>query len=361
MGNNKDYYKILGVDKTADEKELKKAYRQLSLKFHPDKNPGNKEAEEKFKEVAEAYRILSDKDLRQRYDTFGTVDDSFGGGEVNPEDIFREFFRNSGFNPFTSDFEESDYQKQVSGADKRLHVNVTLSDIYNNVNKVIKYTVNRPCEKCGGSGSADGKSSTCPHCHGTGQMHIRQTHAYGFMEQIVTCTHCHGTGIFIEHQCKSCHGTGLHLTEETLEVKVPTIDKILTQVYGKAGYGNSAPNNLGINGDLRFTFKLNENNGSFKVDRENALNIITEIEVPVIKCLLGCNITIKHLDEKSYSLVVPECTKDGTILKVSGKGFRHSNGMRGDLLVKVNMIMPKSLGKDEKKLLNKLEETKAFK
>lgn len=364
----KDYYDILGLTDNERklqgkdfEKVLKKRYRRCAIENHPDKNPGNKEAEEKFKEVAEAYRILSDKDLRQRYDTFGTVDDTFGGSSVNPEDIFREFFRNSGFNPFASDFEDSDYQKQVNGTDKVLHIKVTLSEIFNGANKTIKYTVNRPCKECGGSGSADGKSSTCPHCHGTGQMHIRQTHAYGFMEQIVTCPHCHGTGTSVENMCKKCHGTGLQPVEETLEIKVPTIDKVLTQVYGKAGYGNSAPNNLGGNGDLRFTFRINENNAAFSIDRENALNIVTEINIPIIKCLLGCSVTITHLDGKEYSLTVPECTKDNTILRISKQGFRHSNGMVGDLLVKVNMILPNSLGKEEKKILKKLQETKTFK
>ena len=233
MIQNKDYYKILGVDKNADEKQIKSAYRKLALHFHPDKNPGNKEAEEKFKDISEAYRILSDKDLRQRYDMFGTVDDNFSGNNMDAEDIFKEFFRHSGFNPFSHgfDFDEQSQQKVVSGTDKVLHINVTLSEIYNNVEKNIKYTVNRPCKKCGGSGSKSGGTATCQHCHGTGQMHIRQTHQFGYMEQIVTCPHCNGTGISVQNPCANCKGTGLHFEEETLTVKVPTIDKVLQQVY----------------------------------------------------------------------------------------------------------------------------------
>ena len=160
MAQNKDYYKILGVDKNADEKQIKSAYRKLALRFHPDKNPNNKEAEEKFKDISEAYRILSDKDLRQRYDTFGTVDGNFSGGNMNTEDIFKEFFRHSGFSPFSHGFDEQPQQKVVSGNDKILHINVTLSEIYNNVEKNITYTVNRPCKNCGGSGSKSGGAVT---------------------------------------------------------------------------------------------------------------------------------------------------------------------------------------------------------
>ena len=362
MAQNKDYYKILGVDKNADEKQIKSAYRKLALRFHPDKNPGNKEAEEKFKDISEAYRILSDKDLRQRYDMFGTVDENFSGNGMNAEDIFKEFFRHSGFNPFggSFDFDEQPQQKVVSGSDKILHINVTLSEIYNNVEKNVKYTVNRPCKKCGGSGSKNGATATCPHCHGTGQMHIRQNHQFGFMEQIVTCPHCHGTGVSVQNPCTDCKGTGLHLEEETLSIKVPTIDKVLQQVYNKSGCGNSAPNNLGINGNLRFTYKVKEED-NFQIDKENGLNIITSVNVSIINCLLGCETKVKHLDGKEYVLNIPQCTKDGKIFRIKNKGFRHSNGYVGDLLIKVNMIMPKALTEDDKKILKKLQKSKSFK
>ena len=364
----KSYYDILGL--TDDErklqgkdfeKALKKKYRICAIKYHPDKNPDNKEAEEKFKEAAEAYRILSNKEKRQQYDMFGSVDDNFGGGTMNADDIFEEFFKHSGFNPFEGfGFDESPQQKQMCGNDKILHVNITLSDIYNNVEKNIKYTVNRPCKKCGGSGSKNGTTETCQHCHGTGQMRIRQTHQYGFMEQIVMCQHCHGTGISPQNPCMDCGGTGLHLEEETLKVKVPTIDKVLQQTFSKTGGGHSAPNNLGINGDLRFTYKVNEGD-NFRIDKENALNIITSVNVNVVDCLLGCQAKIKHLDGKEYSLSIPQCTFGGKIFRIKNKGFRHSNGYVGDLLVRVNMIMPNTLTDEDKKLLNKLQKSKTFK
>lgn len=367
MSKNKDYYKILGVDRNCSDSELKSAYRKLAIKYHPDRNPDNKEAEEKFKEISEAYHVLSDKDLRQRYDTFGTVDDNFGGGGgMNAEDIFREFFKDSGFDPFDNfgfggfgGFHQSAAQRQVSGSDKILRVNVSMSDVYNNVAKTIKYTVNRHCHKCGGSGSNTGKSGVCQYCNGTGQARVRKTSRYGYMEQITTCPHCNGTGMSVEDPCPLCKGTGLETAEETITVNVPTIDKVLQQTYSKKGGGNSAPNNLGENGNLRFTYKLNEDEDIY-VDEQNALNIVMKVNVPIIDCLLGKELTITHLDKKKYIVTMPQCTKDGEVLRIKGKGFRHSNGYSGDLLVRVNMIMPRTISEEDKKLLLKLQKSKTF-
>lgn len=369
MPNKKDYYQILGVEKNATPEEIKKKYRKLAIKYHPDRNPGNKDAEEKFKEVSEAYHVLSDKDLRQRYDTFGTVDDSFGNaGGFNAEDIFRDFFKDSGFgfNPFGDDgFNPFGFggrkntEREIRGSDKVLYVNVSLSEIYNGVNKTIKYMVNRPCPKCNGSGSKSGASGICNHCNGTGQIHIRKTQRFGYMEQIVTCPHCNGTGVAVEDSCNACNGSGLQQVEETLTVNVPTIDKVLTKTYNKTGGGNSAPNNLGGNGNLRFTYKIKEND-DFKIDQNNPLNIINKVDVPIIDCLIGKSIKVKHLDGKEYSVTIPPCTKDNAVLKIKGKGFKHSNGFRGDLLISVNMLMPKKLTDEDKKVLNKLKKSKTF-
>lgn len=359
MSENKDYYKILGVSKDADEKEIKKNYRKLSLKYHPDRNPNDKEAEEKFKEVAEAYRVLSDKELRQRYDTYGTIDGNFGSGGINPQDIYEEFARRHGFGGFDNDDSFFGGQKEYSGTDKLLSIRVTLSEIYNNAQKTLKYNVKRPCEKCGGTGSKKRTSATCTHCNGTGQLHIRQTHKYGFVEQITTCPHCNGTGIHIEDPCDECGGTGLVNKEEEMTITVPTIDRIINRVYSNSGGGNSAPNNLGINGDLRFSFNIEEDD-VFRIDLQNPLNIIMEISVPIIDCLLGAKFNIKHLDGKEYAITIPECTKDGSILKMNGKGFAHSNGFRGDLLIRVKCSFPDKIENEDKKLLKKLKNTKTF-
>lgn len=367
MAKNKDYYKILGVDRNCSDSELKSAYRKLAMKFHPDRNPSNNEAEDKFKEISEAYHVLSDKDLRHRYDTFGTVDDNFGsGGGMNAEDIFREFFKDRGFDPFDNfgfgnfgGFYQNTSQRQVSGTDKILRINVSMTDVYNNLSKTVKYTVNRHCCKCGGSGSKTNKTDVCQYCHGTGQTRIRQTSRYGYMEQITTCPHCNGTGISVEDPCPHCNGTGLEKVEETITVNVPTIDKVLQQTYSKKGSGNSAPNNLGENGDIRFTYKLNEDENTY-VDKENALNIIMSVNVPIIDCLLGKELTVTNLDKKEYAVKIPQCTKDGEILRKKGKGFRHSNGNTGDLLIRINMVMPNAISEADKKLLLKLQKSKTF-
>lgn len=354
---NKDYYSILGVDKNASDKEIKSAYRKLSLQFHPDRNPGNKEAEEKFKEVAEAYRVLSDKDMRQRYDTYGTVDDNFSGMNINPEDIFKNFMkmhRGFGFG-----FDDEPEERVYKGRDKVLKVNVSLSDVYNNVTKDIVYSVNRKCPKCNGSGSKSGKIEQCPHCGGTGQIHNRQQFGHMFTDNITICPYCGGTGKKIVDKCSNCNGSGLVETKDKLTIKVPSIYEILQQSYLHRGGGHSCENNLGENGDLRFTFKIVKEDG-YDIDETNVLNIIKTVEVPVIDCLLGTTLKISHLDGKTYNIDINECTSDGKIYKLSGKGFKVGRYV-GDLLIKIKQTMPNSLTDDDRKLLNKLKKNKTFK
>lgn len=359
MANNKDFYKILGVPKDAGDEDIKKAYRKLAMKYHPDKNPNDKEAEEKFKEVSEAYHVLSDKELRQRYDTYGTVDVNFDGDGFSPDEIFRTFFRNSGFNPFGGfGFADEGDEKIMNGTDVSLRINVTLSDVYKNVEKEVKYKVNRPCKKCGGTGNVDGKTSECPHCHGSGRIHIRKQYQFGYMEEVKTCPYCKGNGILATNPCKNCGGSGLVTVEEGFKVKVPTIDNVLSRVYNKTGYGNSPMNNRGMNGDVRFTFKLNEKDGRFYIDRENGLNIITDVDVPVFDWMLGTDVKVKHLDGKEYSVKILPFVKDGSFVNIKGKGFRHSNGYVGDLKVKINVTTPYKLSEEDKKLLIKIRDSK---
>lgn len=351
---NKNYYEILGVDRGVSDADLKKAFRKLSMKYHPDKNPGNKEAEEKFKEINEAYHILSDKDLRNRYDTYGTIDaNGFDGMDINMNDIFSSFFKRRGF----SDFDSGAYQKVKKGQDKGLNISVTLSEIYNNVTKTVQYTVNRPCKECNGTGSKDGKKKTCPHCNGMGQIRIRQQHGMAIMEQISTCPHCKGRGIVIENPCSKCGGSGLESVKTQMTVKVPHIDLILGREYVDAGNGHSPMYNEGINGDLRYQFTIT-NEGNFSIDNAYPLNIIYEMEVPYVDCLLGSTVEVKHLDGKVIKMTIPECTKDGSLLKMKGLGFKCSdNRMVGDLIVKVKMVLPNKLSGEEKKLLSKIKKS----
>ena len=358
MAQSKDYYKILGIDRNADEKEIKKAFRQLSLKYHPDRNPNNKEAEEKFKEIAEAYSVLSDKDKKAQYDTFGTVGD--GGFNMDPHDIFASFFRNSDF--FRNDdfgFGDEHMQRTFKGMDKNIKINVTLNEIYNNASKSVVYTVKRPCPNCNGTGSKTGKVEECPHCNGTGHIRSRKQFGVGmFSESITTCSHCGGTGKLVKDACSNCNGSGLIDCKENFNIKVPTIDKVLTQAYRHRGSGHSCQNGLGVNGDLNITFSIINEDG---YEISNGLDIIKTVEVPLIDCLLGTSLKFVHLDGKTYSVNIKECSKDGALYKISGKGFRYNNQYRGDLYVKVKMVMPTKLDEEDKKILNNLKKSKTFK
>lgn len=352
MSQSKDYYKILGVDKNATDEQIKKSYRKLSLKYHPDKNPGNKEAEEKFKEISEAYSILSDPQKRQQYDTYGTVDpNGFSHMDMNAEDIFDTFMkmhRGFGFG-FDDDMSERSYK----GQDKVLRINVTLEEVYRNVTKDVVYTVNRPCEKCGGSGSKSGKIEECPHCHGTGQIHNRQSFGNVFTDNVTTCPYCGGVGKFVKDKCPHCNGSGLVETKETLSVNVPTIDKVLHQTYIHKGSGHSCGNNLGVNGDLRFMFNLAKDK-DFEIDENHILDIIKNVDVSVIDCLLGTSLEVKHLDGKVYNVNIAECTPDGKLYRIQGKGFKVGMYV-GDLYIKVRQVMPTKLTNEERNILNKLK------
>ena len=357
MAQNKDYYTILGVNKDATDKDIKSAYRKLSMKFHPDRNPGNKEAEEKFKEVAEAYRVLSDKDLKQRYDTYGTVDDNFGGPNINPEDIFASFMKMH--HGFGFGFDDEPQQRVFKGRDKVLKVNITLGEIYNNITKDVTYSVNRKCPKCNGSGSKSGKVEECSHCHGSGQIHNRQQFGNFISDNITTCPYCGGLGKIVKDRCSNCNGSGVVETKETLKIKVPSIYDVIQQSFIHKGGGHTCENGLGTNGDLRFTFNIVKD-AEYDIDQNNALNIIKTVKVPLIDCLLGTTLSIAHLDGRKYNLNLNECTPNGQIYRIQGKGFK-VGGYSGDLLVKIEYVMPNGLTEEDRKTLNKLKKSKSFK
>lgn len=352
----KDYYEILGVNKNVSDEDLKRSYKKLALKYHPDRNPNNKEAETKFKEINEAYSVLSDKEKRQRYDTYGTVDD-IGGMNMNADDIFAQFMkmhRGFGFG-----FDDEPQERVFKGRDKVLKVNVTLKEVYNNVAKDITYSVNRKCNFCNGSGSKTGKIEDCPHCNGTGQIHNRQQFGHMITDNITTCPYCNGIGKVVKDKCPHCNGTGVVETKDTLKISVPNIYEVIQQSYVHKGGGHACENGLGVNGDLRFTFNL-VNDEEYEIDTNNVLNIVKKVKVPLIDCLLGCSLSVSHLDGKTYNITISECTPNGKTYRLQGKGFKVGR-YTGDLYIRIQQIMPQKLSLEDKKVLNKLKKSKTFK
>ena len=356
MAQNKDYYEILGVDRNVSDEELKRSYKKLALKYHPDRNPNNKEAETKFKQINEAYSILSDPQKRQQYDTFGTVDD-MGGMSMDADDIFAQFMKMH--HGFGFGFDDEPQERVFKGRDKILKVNVTLKEIYNNVTKDITYTVNRKCTKCNGSGSRTGKVENCPHCNGTGQIHNRQQFGHMITDNITSCPYCNGLGKVVKDRCPNCNGTGVVETKDTLKITVPNIYDVLQQSFIHKGGGHACENGLGVNGDLRFTYVC-VSDGEYEIDPNNVLNIIKKVKVPLIDCLLGTSLSITHLDNNKYNITLGECTPNGKVYRIQGKGFKVGRYV-GDLYVKIEQVMPKSLTEEDRKELNKLKKSKTFK
>lgn len=344
-----NYYDILGLDKTATKADIKKCYRKLAKKYHPDVNPNDKTAEEKFKQISEAYRVLSDDKLRERYDTYGTIEETPITSGM--DEMMKEFMKRHGFG------EEMGIKR---GEDIIVNADVTIKEIYSNSNKEIKYNVQRPCPSCKGTGSNDGKITTCPYCHGSGQLRQSTQRGYAIYETITTCPYCHGTGRKIENPCHECQGTGLKTVEETVSIKVPTIDVILNRRVRLNEHGCSTEHDNGRRGDLYIQFNVILD-GMFTLDENNPLNIICTKNIPLIDCLLGCEVTINHIDGKQYKMKVKERTADGFIYSIKNKGLRLSSGETGDLLVKIKHQLPKRFNDKEKKILNELKKQENFK
>lgn len=360
--DKKDFYQILGVDKKATEDEIKKAYKKLALKYHPDKQHGKsdaekKEAEDKFKEVNEAYHILSDKEKRQQYDMFGTTD---GMGGTDPMAEFMKHFRGfdfGGFGGFGGDF--FGQTKHHKGVDINLNVEIGLKELYKYGKKEIKYEHFVKCDKCGGTGSSDGKTITCPHCNGSGNIKTVQRSAFGVMQQISICPHCNGEGVIIQSPCKHCSGQGIVRKKETYEFDIPlgaTNGAIMTIPE----MGNACCNNMGINGDLQIIFKI-KNEGGFEIEQGQPYNIILRKNVSVLDCITGCNISFKNLDNTDTTITMPMKTEDGKRYRIKGKGLYQANGSRGNLILVIKQVLPKNLTDEELTVLNNLKTSKNFK
>lgn len=364
----RDYYEVLGVSKTATPAELKSAYRKLAIKYHPDKNPGDKEAEEKFKEAAEAYDVLSNPDKRARYDQYGQAafDGSgaggggFYGGGMNMEDIFSHFgdiFGDMGFNfgGMGGSSRRSGGNRVNRGSDLRVRVKLTLSEVANGVEKKLKVRTAVKCEKCGGSGAKDSSClKTCTQCNGTGYVVRVVQSFFGRMQQQSPCPSCGGRGKTITEKCACCGGTGVTYAEKVVSVKIPAGVDNGMQVK-VPGAGNAAQNG-GVNGDLLVVIQVEEDD---QLQREDT-NLIHHLYLTVPEAILGTTVEVPTADGKVKINIDPG-TQPGKVLRLKGKGLPEVNSStRGDLLIRVDVYIPKKLSSDDKKLVEKLGESDSF-
>ena len=370
MATKRDYYEILGVEKTASEAEIKKAYRKMAIQYHPDKNPGDKEAEEKFKEAAEAYSVLSDKDKRARYDQFGHagMGGAAGGGfsdfgDFDLNDIFSSVFGHGfsgfgGFGGFGGGGGRSS-QRKFRGSDLRVKVKMNLKDVSTGVEKKFKLKKYVTCEHCHGTGAeGDGATETCPTCHGTGSVTRTQQSIFGMMQTQSVCPQCNGEGKIIKNKCKHCSGEGIVYGEEVVEVKIPAgvAEGMQLTVNGK---GNAGKRN-GIPGDLLVVIEEEAHPDLIRDENDLIYNLL--LSVPT--AALGGAVEIPTIDGKVKVKIEPG-TQPGKVLRLRGKGlpsvnsYGYSNGT-GDLLVNVSVYIPETLSKDEKQALEKMQNSDNF-
>ena len=357
----RDYYEVLGLSKGASADEIKKAYRKLAVKYHPDKNPGDKEAEEKFKEAAEAYSVLSDPDKKARYDQFGHAGvegagPDFSGGFGDLNDILNEMFGGAfgggfgGFSGFGGGRSNQRQQRVHRGRDIRVRVKLTLEEIAKGVEKEISIEKSVPCSDCGGRGAKNSSDiKTCPACHGTGQV---QRVVNSFLGQTVTystCQQCGGEGKIISNPCRTCGGSGLVRKRETIKVKIPAGVEAGMQLT-LHGEGHAAKNN-GVNGDLLVVIEEQEHPN---LKREGNNLFYTKI-ISVPEAILGGEVEIPGIDG-TYKIKVDPGTQSGSVVKLKGRGLPTVNGYggTGDLYVKLAVWIPKKVDKEDKAILENL-------
>lgn len=345
---SKDYYKILGVDKNASKDDIKKAYRKLAMKYHPDKNQGDKEAEKKFKDAAEAYEVLRDDSKRASYDRYGTVDSGnpFSNGfGYDMNDIFSQFG-----DIFGSAFNKR-YKRQSIGSDLRIRVSLTIDDILNGVNKKIKYKRNISCQTCSGKGGTDIRD--CIPCDGTGRRQVVKNTPFGQIRQETQCPDCSGSGQIVSNKCSDCKGTGAKLVDEVVDIDIPKGVSGGMQLKMK-DYGNYIRD--GIPGDLIIIIdEIKEN--YFR--RENN-NIIIEKDISVIDAIVGSSINIKTPHGDIPINIQPGTQHDHQV-KMTGKGIPDINYGLGDLYVVIKVKIPTNINLEEKKILEKLSNSSNFK
>ena len=369
----RDYYEVLGVPKTATAAEIKSAYRKKAVQYHPDKNPGNKEAEEKFKEAAEAYSVLSDPEKRQKYDQFGFAGVSgaagnggpygggFGGG-MSMDDIFSMFgdiFEGSGFGGFGRGFRSGTgggAQKRFRGTDLRVKVKLSLKEIAQGVEKKFKLKKYVTCDHCHGTGAeGSGGTETCPTCHGSGSVTKTQQTFLGMMQTQSVCPTCGGEGVIIKNKCSKCNGDGIVYGEEIISVNIPAGVEAGMQLNMR-GKGNAGKHN-GVNGDLLILIEEEQHPELIRDQNDLIYNLLLSFPTAA----LGGDAEIPTVDGK-VRVKIEAGTQPGKVLRLKGKGLPVMNGYgKGDLLVNISVYVPETLSKEEKECIAKMEKSDNFK
>lgn len=353
---NKDYYKILGVEKGASADEIKSAYRRLAKKYHPDINK-TPEAAEKFKDINEAYEVLGDDKKRANYDQFGSADGPQFGGGAGGAGGFGDFFGGAGggfgdiFSDIFSAFGGSGSRGRVMEKGDDIFMNMTISfeEAAFGVEKNVTYSKIEKCSACDGTGAKDGKEySVCPDCHGSGRVRFQQNTMFGTTIREAGCTRCNATGKIIKEKCSACSGKGYKKINKTLKVKVPAgIDD--GQTIRMRGEGN-APFREGVSGDLNIRIAVTPH----KILVRKGNDIYLDLYIPFTQALLGTKVEIPTL-KGPYTLTIPELTASGTVMRLKNKGVKILNREAyGDMLVSIKAEPPKSLDKATKKLLEEL-------
>ena len=358
----RDYYDILGVGKDADDSAIKKAYRKTAMKFHPDKNPGDKEAEEKFKEAAEAYEVLSDADKRARYDRYGHAgvngQGGFSGSGMTMEDIMDQFgdiFGGGAFDTFFGGSRSSRRGSGTRGSNLRIKVALTLKEIAEGATKKIKVKKQIKCDQCGGSGAKDSTAvKTCGTCGGSGYVRQVRSTFLGQMQTTTTCPTCNGAGQTITASCSKCKGDGRMYSDETIEIEIPAGVEEGMQLSLR-GKGNAGSNG-GPNGDL--LINIQEKPHEF-LKRDGA-NVIYDLYLNIADAALGTTVEVPTIAGK-VKIKVPAGTQSGKIFRLKGKGLPVVQSYHhGDQLIYVNIWTPKKLSTEEKSIMEKLRSSENF-
>lgn len=362
MSNKRDYYEVLGVDKNVTSDGLKKAYRKIAIKYHPDKNPGDKTAEEKFKEAAEAYDVLSDPQKRERYDRFGHagVDPSAGGGYgagMSMDDIINQFgdiF--GGFGGFSSSYGRGQRSYQERGGNLRIRVKVTLEEVLKGCDKKVRVKKGKVCHSCDGTGAMAGKADydTCSHCQGKGVTTVIQDSFLGRIQTQTICSHCSGKGRTIKNKCSDCQGAGVVEGTEEISFHVPAgvMEGMQLTVQGA---GSAAPNG-GIPGDLLVLFEEIPHPQFIRNDQDILYNVL----LPITTAILGGKIDVPTL-EGTVRVTIEPGTESGKILRLRGRGLPSTSGYgRGDQIVIIQLYVPSKISSEDRSLIQKLAESKSF-